>query len=72
MLTTIVASAILHNLARRNNEDEPPADHDVDQHQLQVLINNGQIPNVIDPQNRGRGAGFLARNNFVNNYFGML
>lgn len=70
VLTIIVATAILHNISRQEGEDEPPADQDLDQHVLQVLIANGEIPPL--PLNQNGQIGFDVRGNLINNYFGRL
>lgn len=66
-LTVIVATAVLHNIARRQHEPEPP----VEEHILQLLA-NGQIPNVPDLLDQRAGAGFDLRNEFIHNYFRLL
>lgn len=45
----IVATTVLHNLARQMNEPEPPPPEDIDQNELNYLINTDNIN--IDIQN---------------------
>ncbi|XP_063903772.1 putative nuclease HARBI1 [Zophobas morio] len=70
VLSIIIACAVLHNIARQMGEDEPPLPADINQHELQQLIEDGQIPevNVIDNQRRGSEI----RRNFITNFFGNL
>ncbi|KAJ3655790.1 hypothetical protein Zmor_014903 [Zophobas morio] len=48
VLSIIIACAVLHNIARQMGEDEPPLPADINQHELQRLIEDGQIPEVGD------------------------
>ncbi|KAJ3653046.1 hypothetical protein Zmor_018964 [Zophobas morio] len=66
----VLAYGFLHNIARQMGEDEPPLPADINQHELQRLIEDGQIPevNVIDNQRRGSEI----RRNFITNFFGNL
>lgn len=48
VLTVIVASCVLHNMALEVGDLEPPpAPEDMDEHILNQLIENGQIPEVV-------------------------
>lgn len=69
ILTSIVATAVLHNLARTQGEDNPPIEQD--EHILDLLINDGQIPNIPDAQQH-QGAGFQARRHMIDNFFANL
>lgn len=64
----IISTAVLHNLARLNGEPEPPMENDVLNHELQVAINEGEIPQPL-PINNVNNLGYDQRNYFVNNYF---
>ncbi|KAJ8914311.1 hypothetical protein NQ315_011298, partial [Exocentrus adspersus] len=45
-LSTIVATAVLHNVARRMHEDEPPPPMGINDEELNYLIDQGEIPNI--------------------------
>lgn len=69
-LTVIVATAVLHNIARDMNEpEEPPIDIGVDINELNYLI---EIGNIADQPNDNIGADnvnrFIYRNEIIN-YF---
>ncbi|KAK5649344.1 hypothetical protein RI129_000373 [Pyrocoelia pectoralis] len=76
LLSVIISTAILHNIAIDNNEGEPPVDANGDIQLLQQLIRNGQIPVPAIPlhlRNRGAAAdGARMRDELINNYFGNL
>jgi hypothetical protein len=70
ILSIIVATAVLQNIAIQMNEDIPPIPEDINAHELQILINDGQIPTVAEANND-----FLisdTRTNFINNYFSQI
>lgn len=71
-MTIIVATAILHNIARKNNELVPPIDDNVNEHELQRLIELGRIPNIPNNPNRLDVAGFQMRRNMIENFFAHL
>ncbi|KAF2891345.1 hypothetical protein ILUMI_14828 [Ignelater luminosus] len=56
MLTVIVSTAVLQNIAFGMNEAEPPVVEGINQEELLNLIDNGQIPDI--PKND-----LLIRNN---------
>lgn len=70
-LTTIVATSVLHNIARSMNEPIPPPPENMDINMLNYLIDQGQIPNVPlanAPRNiNGRIINY--REDLINNYF---
>lgn len=70
-LTSIVACGVLYNLARRRGEPEPPLPDDVNEHQLQILLREGNIPVAPNPDNHLL-LGHNYRNNLVENYFARL
>ncbi|KAJ8912434.1 hypothetical protein NQ315_006100, partial [Exocentrus adspersus] len=45
-LSTIVATAVLHNVARRMHEDEAPPPMGINDEELNYLIDQGEIPNI--------------------------
>jgi hypothetical protein len=68
LLNLIIACAVLHNIAKQMGEEEPPLPQEVNGHELQVLIDNGQIPHFQNDRIE-RGIGAQIRRNFINNYF---
>lgn len=70
-MTVIVATAILHNIARAMNEPEPPI---LNRDRLNYFIDLGQMDNARPVLNiqAGGPAGQIVQNNIVNNYFGNL
>lgn len=67
----IVATAVLHNLAINNNEENPPLPDDISEEELDYLILQGNIPNA-GVQGIHDGNIFSFRRNLINNYFGRL
>ncbi|KAJ8909910.1 hypothetical protein NQ315_014917 [Exocentrus adspersus] len=67
-LQIIVAAAVLHNIARENNEPEPPPPENINVAELNYLIEVGQIPDI--PNNNFENAGF--RDVLLNDYFSNL
>lgn len=65
-MNIIVATAILHNIARNAGEDVPPNDPNFDEARFNGLIEQGNIPAIVHQHNN---AGFDVRNNLINNYF---
>ncbi|RZB39754.1 hypothetical protein BDFB_011786, partial [Asbolus verrucosus] len=60
----IIACTVLHNIARKIGEDEPPLADGIDAHELQ-LITRGFIPNVATEQaNAGFGTQDCCHLNF--------
>ncbi|KAJ8909773.1 hypothetical protein NQ315_014450 [Exocentrus adspersus] len=68
--TVIVATTILHNLAREMNEPEPPAPEDINVEELEYLIEIADIPN-IPPANENIVAINYIQQTYVN-YFSNL
>lgn len=68
-MAVIVATAVLHNIARDMNEPEPEAPEDIDLNNLNFLIAMGNIPD-IQPQNEHNL--HLTRETLINNYFSNL
>lgn len=67
IMTVIVATAVLHNIARQMNEPEPP-EPDVD---LGPLIEMGQIANNFNQAQENITAETI-RDGIINNYFANL
>lgn len=62
VLTVIIATAVLHNIAKDMNEEEPPV---ANQEMINYLLEIGQIANnPVDMQNVG-----AVQNEIINNYF---
>lgn len=49
VMTIIVATAVLHNIARTMHDGDPPPPAGINMEELEYLIEQGQIP-AIDPQ----------------------
>ncbi|XP_023311855.1 putative nuclease HARBI1 [Anoplophora glabripennis] len=49
--TVIIATTVLHNLAREMNEPEPPVTDDIDAEELNYLIEIADIPNIAQDDN---------------------
>jgi hypothetical protein len=57
-MTIIVATAVLHNLALSMDDvDPPPIPEELNEHELNRLIEDGQIPDVHYVANEPVGAG---------------
>lgn len=67
-LTVIVATAVLHNIARKMNEPEPPV---LNRDRLNYFIDLGQMDNPAAPPNM-QAEGQLVQNDIINNYFGSI
>lgn len=67
-MTIIVATAILHNIARNMHEDIPPPPVGINPEELDYLIHQGQIP----PVNLQENVNFDFRNDIVNTFFATL
>ena len=60
--TVIVAANILHNIAiKMGDEEPPPIPDELDEHILNGLIENGQIPDAYPINNNVAGAGMVYR-----------
>lgn len=65
-MTTIVAAAVLHNIARRNADPMPPCDPDLNMPEWDnPEYNNVPAPILQDPPAQNS----FVRNNIINNYF---
>lgn len=65
-LTIIVACSVLHNIAIESGDFEaPPLPHELDEHILNHLIMNGQVPAIGNAEN---DTGAATRRQFIN-YF---
>lgn len=47
----IIATTVLHNIARQMNEPDPPLPEDIDEQELNYLINTGEINVDIEHDN---------------------
>lgn len=70
-LTIIVATSVLHNVARSMNEPLPPPPENMDINMLNYLIEQGEIPDV-PAVNAPRNNIVNYRENLINNYFANL
>lgn len=67
-LQIVVATAVLYNLAKDMNEEEPPLPEEINEEELNYLINvgeAGEVPNQNDNINH-------FRNQLINDYFSIL
>ncbi|XP_025159384.1 putative nuclease HARBI1 [Harpegnathos saltator] len=71
VMTIIIATAVLHNIAQRRKEDMPPTD-DEDANILENIIVDNNVINLPHPQNQAGNAGLVARNISINEYFNNL
>ncbi|CAH1375789.1 unnamed protein product [Tenebrio molitor] len=72
VLPVVIATAVLHNIARANNEDEPGIDgEDVDENELNRLIDDGHI-RVQPAHNEIMNNGNAYRRQLILNYFAGL
>ncbi|XP_050315612.1 putative nuclease HARBI1 [Anthonomus grandis grandis] len=65
----IVATGILHNVAKENNEDEPPLAENINAEELNYLIELGNIPDVIERRNPENRNAFDQRRHLIEHYF---
>ncbi|XP_068899831.1 putative nuclease HARBI1 isoform X2 [Tenebrio molitor] len=74
VLPVVIATAVLHNIARANNEDEPGIDgEDVDENELNRLIDDGHIR--VQPAHNeimNNGNAYSYRRQLILNYFAGL
>lgn len=70
ILQVIVATAVLHNIARNMNEEEPPLPEDINEDELNYLIAVGEAGDVPEPQGNLNANHF--RNQLLNDYFSVL
>lgn len=71
-LPVIIATAVLNNVAIKNNEEIPPTPDEIDDHSMQQLIKNGQIPPIPVHDHTDQRQGFFARNSLIRNFFQSL
>lgn len=67
-LTIIVAASVLHNIALTMNEEIPPLPEEVDEHILNQLILNGEIPN-LNNEATDNDVLALTRRGLISDYF---
>ena len=67
-LTVIVATAVLHNIARTMHEEVPPPAVGINMEELEYLIQQGQIPGINPQENLIHDF----RNDILNNHFANL
>lgn len=71
VLTSIVATAVLHNIATDMGEDLPPLPDEIDNNMLDYLIEQGNIPDVV--QNiPAAGVAYNYRQQLINTFFNHL
>lgn len=66
----IIATAVLHNIARDMNEEEPPVDNGIfNADELDYLVTAGDIPNVNNVVGQFAGGRRMQQNmlNYFNN-----
>ncbi|KAJ3665369.1 hypothetical protein Zmor_000866 [Zophobas morio] len=63
---------VLHNIARRMGEVDPPLPEEINNNELQILIEEGQIPGVAKGLGANENIAGQLRRNFINNFFGQL
>lgn len=68
VLSVIVATAVVHNIALTMNEDVPPPPEGINEQELDYLIQQGHIPAFNVQQN----VNLDFRNEIVNNFFANL
>lgn len=68
VLTIIVATSVLHNIARKMNEPEPPIPEDINEEELNYLIKTQQIE--MDAQDH-QGNNNIVQNEMIR-YFNQL
>lgn len=78
-LSIIVATSVLHNIARNMNEPLPPPPDHINEEMLNYLINQGEVPDVPLAAAGERRAGQIGqqiiinyRDELINNYFANL
>lgn len=71
VMTCIVATAVLHNIAVAMREELPPLPEDMNIDLLNYLIDQGHVPDI--PQNIAiYGPGYNFRDQMIRFYFGNL
>lgn len=70
VLQVIVATAVLHNLAKNMNEEEPPLPEDINEEELDYLIIVGDAGDVPDIHQNYNVNHF--RNQLIREYFARL
>lgn len=64
-MVVIIATAVLHNIARTAGEDMPPPPIGLNQDELDYLVQQGQLPPTYRPEN----INYDFRNDVIANYF---
>lgn len=67
-LTVIVATAVLYNICKLNNEEEPPDPEEIEL--FQNIMAEDEVPNI--PFQNGAVVGDEIRRNIIDNYFAFL
>lgn len=70
IMPIIVATAILHNIARRMGEELPPVPEDMDPHMLEYLIDQENIPEM--PADNNNPLLINHRQQIIENFFNNL
>ena len=69
VLQVVVATAVLHNLAKDMNEGEPPLPENINEDELNYLIAVGEAGDLPDPNQNNIN---YFRNQLINDYFSRL
>lgn len=67
VLTVIIATAVVHNICRANNEQEPPYPEDVER--FEQVMRDDDVPNIPPPDNYNLRQGNQIRRELIENYF---
>lgn len=68
-MNIIVATAILHNIARDAGEELPPNDEGHNEDHFLNFFNNGEMNEVVNEAIGRNNDGFQVRQALINNYF---
>lgn len=67
ILTLIVATAVVYNICKQNNEEEPPEPEDIERF-LQVMQED-EVPHIPNLNNQILPLANLVRRDLIDNYF---
>lgn len=66
-LQIIVATAVVYNICKKNNEEEPPDPEDLN-HFVQIMQED-EVPNIPNPQENNPILGIQTQRALINDYF---